>query len=124
VYALEPYAMAGDDYSAAPYIGQGGWSWYTGAAGLMHRAVIESIFGLHQEAATLSFTPCLPSHWNTAQLTLRRSEKSLRFTLLRTNPGTAPAAALEHQAQILWVGEALAWAALPDGAHYLVPLPQ
>jgi cyclic beta-1,2-glucan synthetase len=122
-YALEPYAMAGDVYGAAPYAGQGGWSWYTGAAGLMHRAVVESIFGLCQEALTLSFTPCLPSHWNEAELTLRRGERSLHFTLLRTSPGKAQDAAFQRQAQVLWIGEALAWQALPDGAHYLVPLP-
>jgi cyclic beta-1,2-glucan synthetase len=44
--ALEPYAMAGDIYSQPPYVGRGGWSWYTGAAAWLHRAVIESMFGL------------------------------------------------------------------------------
>jgi cyclic beta-1,2-glucan synthetase len=122
-YGLEPYAMAGDVYGAEPYTGRGGWSWYTGAAGLMHRAVIESIFGLHQEASTLSFTPCLPSHWNTAELTLSRNAKRLHFILLRTAPGTAPEAALQHQARILWIGDALIWPDAPDGARYLVPLP-
>jgi cyclic beta-1,2-glucan synthetase len=122
-YGLEPYAMAADVYGCAPYTGQGGWSWYTGAAGLMHRAVMESIFGLHQEASTLSFTPCLPSHWNTAELTLSREAKRLHFILLRTAPGTAPEVALQHQARILWIGEALAWQELPDGARYLIPLP-
>jgi cyclic beta-1,2-glucan synthetase len=115
--------MAGDIYGAAPYLGQGGWSWYTGAAGLMHRAVIESIFGLHQEATTLCFAPCLPSDWSTAELTLSRDEKSLHFILLRTAPGTAPQAALQHQARILWVGEALTWRDIPDATRYLIPLP-
>ena len=38
--------MAGDVYTQPPYVGRGGWSWYTGAAAWMHRAAIESIFGL------------------------------------------------------------------------------
>ena len=40
--------MAGDVYSAPPYVGRGGWSWYTGSAAWMHRAAIESMFGLSQ----------------------------------------------------------------------------
>ncbi len=43
-YALEPYAVAGDVYSYGERAGRGGWSWYTGAAGWMLRA-IEIIFG-------------------------------------------------------------------------------
>ena len=45
-YAIEPYVMAGDVYSAPPYVGRGGWSWYTGSAAWMHRAAIESMFGV------------------------------------------------------------------------------
>src|SRR5204863_3014726 len=30
-YRIEPYVMAGDIYSAPPYVGRGGWSWYTGS---------------------------------------------------------------------------------------------
>ena len=42
--------MAGDVYTQPPYVGRGGWSWYTGAAAWLHRAAIESIFGLQQGA--------------------------------------------------------------------------
>ena len=63
-YGIEPYVMAGDVYTQPPYVGRGGWSWYTGAAAWMHRAAIESIFGLRLGAQELCFTPCLPSHWN------------------------------------------------------------
>ncbi|HSO44753.1 MAG TPA: carbohydrate-binding protein, partial [Rhodoferax sp.] len=66
VYGIEPYVVAGDIYSQPPYVGRGGWSWYTGAAAWLHRAAIESMFGLSQRAQTLSFTPCLPSHWSRA----------------------------------------------------------
>jgi cyclic beta-1,2-glucan synthetase len=63
VYGIEPYVMAGDVYSAPPYVGRGGWSWYTGAAAWLQRAAVESMFGLHQGAQELSFTPCLPMDW-------------------------------------------------------------
>jgi cyclic beta-1,2-glucan synthetase len=115
--------MAGDVYSAPPYCGRGGWSWYTGAAGLMHRAAIESIFGLSQDAVSLSFTPCLPSHWNEAELTLRRDAKVLRFILLRTRPERAQQEAEQRQAQLLAIGQALPYPTFRSGLCYLVPLP-
>ena len=39
-YEIEPYAMAGDVYTQPPYVGRGGWSWYTGSAAWMHRAAV------------------------------------------------------------------------------------
>ncbi|WP_449424855.1 GH36-type glycosyl hydrolase domain-containing protein [Rhodanobacter lindaniclasticus] len=33
-YKVEPYVACADVYSVAPYIGRGGWTWYTGSAGL------------------------------------------------------------------------------------------
>ena len=38
--------MAGDVYTAPPFVGRGGWSWYTGAAAWMYRAAVEAILGL------------------------------------------------------------------------------
>src|SRR5439155_11976711 len=45
-YKLEPYVLAGDVYSQPPHVGRGGWSWYTGSAGWLYRAVIESVLGV------------------------------------------------------------------------------
>ena len=42
---VEPYVVAADVYSAAPHIGRGGWTWYTGAAAWMYRAGLESVLG-------------------------------------------------------------------------------
>jgi cyclic beta-1,2-glucan synthetase len=82
-YEIEPYVMAGDVYSHAPYVGRGGWSWYTGSAAWLHRAAIEHMFGMRQCGADISFTPCLPSHWDHAQLTLRRDGRLLVVLLCR-----------------------------------------
>jgi cyclic beta-1,2-glucan synthetase len=49
--------MAGDVYTQPPWVGRGGWSWYTGAAAWMHRAAIESIFGLRLEGPRLCLRP-------------------------------------------------------------------
>ncbi|MEO8082117.1 MAG: glucoamylase family protein, partial [Caldimonas sp.] len=53
-YAIEPFVMAGDVYGAPPYVGRGGWSWYTGSAAWMHRAAIESLFGLSRRGDSIT----------------------------------------------------------------------
>jgi cyclic beta-1,2-glucan synthetase len=92
--------MAGDICSQPPYVGRGGWSWYTGAAAWMHRAAIESIFGLRQGARDLCFMPCLPSHWQQAELTLDAGQPcrcaSGQRAPGRAAAGARPVAALDH----------------------------
>ena len=122
VYGLEPYAVAGDVYSEAPYAGRGGWSWYTGAAAWLYRAAHESIFGLQRDAAGLSFHPCLPSHWPRADMVLKHEGRTLRFVLLRA--GAVDALVMSHEpgAQLLLPGERLRWDAASNHAGYVVPL--
>ena len=55
--------MAGDVYAHPPHAGRGGWSWYTGSAGWMYRAGLESILGLRRRGATFAIDPCIPSSW-------------------------------------------------------------
>jgi cyclic beta-1,2-glucan synthetase len=119
VYGLEPYAVAGDVYAHAPHVGRGGWSWYTGAAAWLHRAALESIFGLRLSAHTLSLRPCLPAHWPRAELTLQRAGRSLRIVLLQgVVDDTLPGAALA-----LEVGQELAWPSLPADSCVVLQLP-
>ena len=33
-YKVEPYVVAADVYAMPPHVGRGGWTWYTGSAGL------------------------------------------------------------------------------------------
>jgi cyclic beta-1,2-glucan synthetase len=122
LYGLEPYALAGDVYGHAPYGGRGGWSWYTGAAGMLHRAAIESMFGLTQTASTLCFAPCLPSHWNQATLILKRDGKRLHFQLIRVPNGAAHTTSARWDATVLGCGELLHWPALPDGSRFVITL--
>ena len=126
-YGIEPYVMAGDVYTQPPYVGRGGWSWYTGAAAWLHRAAIESIFGLQHGAETLQFTPCLPAHWPQAELTLTRGSgaeaRTMRFILLRQAALAAIDANATWNAKILAPGQALAWRMLPAQSCFVVPLP-
>jgi cyclic beta-1,2-glucan synthetase len=121
-YGIEPYVMAGDVYTQPPYVGRGGWSWYTGAAAWLHRAAIGSIFGLRQTAQHLSFAPCLPVQWPQAELTLQRAGRSMRFILLRAHAGAAVEAAAPLGARILRPGELLSWNALDAHTCFVIPL--
>jgi cyclic beta-1,2-glucan synthetase len=122
-YGVEPYVMAADVYSAPPYEGRGGWSWYTGAAGWLHRAAVGSILGLEIGAEELFFTPCLPLHWPRAELTLLRDGRHMRFLLVRGVATAALAECTEPHAQLLNVGERLRWTDLPQSSCFVVPLP-
>jgi cyclic beta-1,2-glucan synthetase len=125
-YGIEPYVMAGDVYTQPPYVGRGGWSWYTGAAAWMHRAAIESIFGLRQGAQELCFSPCLPSHWPQAELTLLRDGRTMRFVLVRATASEALETAAPclgpPGAKLLRPGEPLNWAGLAPHTCFVIPL--
>jgi len=73
-YKVEPYVMAADIYSAEPYQGRGGWTWYTGSASWMYRFIIESVFGLNILADKMTFTPCIPSEWKESEIHYRYRE--------------------------------------------------
>ncbi|MCL2899361.1 GH36-type glycosyl hydrolase domain-containing protein [Brenneria tiliae] len=63
IYRVEPYVIAADVYSVMPHAGRGGWTWYTGSAGWMHRAGIEGILGISREGNQLLLSPCIPDYW-------------------------------------------------------------
>ena len=49
--------MAGDVYANRLHDGRGGWTWYTGSAGWMYRAGLESILGLRRSGSDLRDRP-------------------------------------------------------------------
>ncbi len=122
VYGLEPYVMAGDIYSQPPYVGRGGWSWYTGSSAWMHRAAMASMFGMRQHDQTLMFYPCLPTHWPQAELTLVRGSRSLRLLVMRATPAQALSATTQWSASLLQPGQALHWPTLPDASCWVMTL--
>jgi cyclic beta-1,2-glucan synthetase len=63
LYQVEPYALAGDVYSCPPWVGRGGWTWYTGSAAWMWRLGVDAILGLRKEDAQLTVDPCIPPSW-------------------------------------------------------------
>jgi cyclic beta-1,2-glucan synthetase len=73
-YKLEPYVMAGDVYSLPPHAGRGGWSWYTGSAGWMYRAGLESLLGFVRRGDVLRINPCVPAGWTEFGIRWRSGE--------------------------------------------------
>lgn len=121
-YGLEPYAVAADVYSAPPWVGHGGWSWYTGASGWLYRAAVESLLGLRWEAGRLSLTPCLPLHWPQAEITLTRDGRSVKFALVRVGSQQAFTACADPATRWLKVGESLRWTDLPLSCRFVLAL--
>jgi cyclic beta-1,2-glucan synthetase len=84
-YKVEPYVIAADVYAAPPHVGRGGWTWYTGSAGWMQRAGVESILGLRLRGDVLELDPCIPKAWPGFAVTLRH--RSARYEIVVENPG-------------------------------------
>jgi cyclic beta-1,2-glucan synthetase len=84
-YRVEPYVAVGDIYSKAPHIGRGGWSWYTGTAGWLYRAGIESLLGVRVQGDTVIIDPCIPSAWPGFDVVLRHGVS--RYDITVDNPG-------------------------------------
>jgi len=83
-YKVEPYVVAADIYAAPGHVGRGGWTWYTGAAGWMQRAGVESILGLRIEGSVLRLDPCIPKSWPRFEITLRHGGS--RYEIVVENP--------------------------------------
>ncbi len=83
-YKTEPYVVAGDIYARPPHAGRGGWSWYTGSAGWMYRAGLESILGLRRRGSTFSMDPCISSSWPEYRIVWRFLDT--RYEIMVSNP--------------------------------------
>jgi len=123
VYRIEPYVVAGDVYSAPPYVGRGGWSWYTGSAAWLHRAAIESMFGVSQRGDELVVAPCLPHAWSQAELRLTREGKTVRIAFTRAAGAEPQAIAAAASARLLGAGETIRWSSVDAAVPLLVVLP-
>ncbi|MET0518728.1 MAG: glucoamylase family protein [Burkholderiaceae bacterium] len=118
-YAIEPYVMAGDVYTHAPWVGRGGWSWYSGSAGWLLRAGVESICGVVLRQGRVRVDACLPAHWPRAEVRLCHNGMWHRV-LVCANEGELRAALAEHRAALrVRPGEEIDLGAWPDGSIHV-----
>ncbi len=84
-YKAEPYVLAGDVIAHPAHAGRAGWTWYTGSAGWMYRAGLESILGLRRRGATFEVDPCIPAAWPGYSIAWRVG--ATRYAIGVLNPG-------------------------------------
>ena len=83
-YKVEPFVACADVYSAPPHVGRGGWTWYTGSAGWMHRVGLERILGFRLQGSRLHLDPCVPRAWPGFQILYRH--RSASYDIRVENP--------------------------------------
>jgi cyclic beta-1,2-glucan synthetase len=83
-YKAEPYVLAGDVLAHPSHAGRAGWTWYTGSAGWMYRAGLESILGLRRHGASFEIDPCIPTSWPSCSIAWRFG--ATRYELEIANP--------------------------------------
>ncbi len=81
LYRVEPYVLAGDVYGAPPWVGRGGWTWYTGAASWLWRLGVEGILGLRKEEGQLCIDPCIPPTWKGFEAWIRFGARSVHVVV-------------------------------------------
>jgi len=98
-YKVEPYVVAADIYAAPSHVGRGGWTWYTGSAGWMHRAGIEGVLGLRLKGDHFTLEPAIPASWPGYEMTLRF--RSATYEILVENPGNTDSGVAEFDGEAL-----------------------
>jgi cyclic beta-1,2-glucan synthetase len=83
-YQGEPYAVAGDVCAHPAHAGRVGWTWYTGSAGWLYRAGLESLLGLRRRGETFELDPCIPTAWPEYAITWRLGRTTYQIAV--TNP--------------------------------------
>jgi cyclic beta-1,2-glucan synthetase len=86
-YRVEPYVIAADINTMPPNTGRGGWTWYTGAAGWLYQAILESVLGLRLRAGSLSIAPVIPADWEGFEAVLQF--RNCHYTIRVQNAGRA-----------------------------------
>lgn len=88
-YRVEPYVIASDIYTAPPYSGRGGWTWYSGSAGWMYTLILESLLGLEIHGDLMTFNPCVPDNWRTYRMYVRYQSSRYHISVIKPGPGSA-----------------------------------
>jgi cyclic beta-1,2-glucan synthetase len=86
-YQVEPYVIAADIYGAAPHVGRGGWTWYTGSAGWMYRVALESVLGFTLDGGdSILLKPVIPADWPAFSIDYRLPDGVTVYAIEVRNP--------------------------------------
>jgi cyclic beta-1,2-glucan synthetase len=122
-YCVEPYVIAADVYARPPWVGRGGWTWYTGSAAWTWRLAVEAILGIRRRDGELEISPCIPAHWDGFEATVTEGNLTVHVVVhnndgaghgvgsarLDGTPIDAPRVALSGSGERrldVWLGEA------------------
>ncbi|HKT40733.1 MAG TPA: glycosyl transferase family 36 [Rhodanobacteraceae bacterium] len=94
-YKVEPYVECADVYSVAPHAGRGGWTWYSGSAGWLYRAIVEWVLGFRFKGDRLLLEPCIPRRWKGCAMTYRRGGTTWRIEVENPHHACRGVAAIE-----------------------------
>ena len=83
-YKVEPYVVCADIYSTAPHVGRGGWTWYTGSAGWLQRAGVESLLGLQTPRSVPVCRSLHPKAWDKSEAMVKY--RTARYAIFVENP--------------------------------------
>lgn len=69
-YCAEPYVTPGNvDGPQSPNFGRGGWTWYSGSAAWMYRALTDYLLGVRPTMNGLMVDPAVPGTWKEYSVT-------------------------------------------------------
>jgi len=102
LYRVEPYVVASDIYARPAEAGRGGWTWYTGSAGVMYRTILESLLGLKVRGDEMEIDPCIPKTWTDFSLIYTYKNTKYNIQVLNNSNSFAnfPSTKLEMFKQI------------------------
>ena len=100
-YKTEPYVLAADVYAAAPHVGRGGWTWYTGSSGWLYRAGLESILGFGLRGDRLHIDPCIPASWKQYRISFKYRSSQYEITVHNPRGATRGVTRLELDGVLL-----------------------
>ncbi|MDD5092663.1 MAG: glycosyl transferase family 36, partial [Candidatus Wallbacteria bacterium] len=79
-YKGEPYVTPGNiEGPGSIEEGKGAWTWYSGSAAWMYRAIVEYLLGVRVEGGKLVVKPCIPASWK--GFTMERNFRGQRFRI-------------------------------------------
>ena len=104
-------------YAPPAHVGRGGWTWYTGSAGWMYRAGLESILGLKRHGMSFEVDPCIPTAWPEYSIRWRFGQTDYQISVCNPEHRCRGIAAAELDGSLV---DAAAIPLVDDGATHQV----